>query len=174
MGVTYTTGSASTYTPITSYTAPSSQTSITLNSFTGYTDLEIVLSCNAASTAYHVFFQCNGDTGTNYSYTILGGDGTTAGSTRASSQTSGRITYYAAVRSGSPTIIRMKVMNYANSTTYKTILSRSDRASDGAETIVNLWRGASTAAITSIVLQPYGANFDTGTTVNVYGIKAAG
>lgn len=162
-----------TYTPIASYTAPSAQTSITLNSFSGYTDLEIVMSCNAASTAYHVFFQINGDTGSTYSYTILGGDGTTAGSTRASSQTSGRLTYYAAVRSGSPTIVRLKVMNYANSTTYKSILSRSDRASDGAEAIVNLWRGASTAAITSIVLQPSGANFDTGTTVNVYGITAA-
>ena len=61
-------------------------------------------------------------------------------------------------------------MNYANTTTYKTVLTRSNNASRAVETLVSTWR--STAAINSIEYYASG-NFDTGSTFNLYGITAA-
>jgi hypothetical protein len=66
-------------------------------------------------------------------------------------------------------------MNYSNATTYKTWLSRNNRASasnaPGTEALVGLWR--STSAITELVIGLTGGNFDTGSTFTLYGIKAA-
>ena len=64
-------------------------------------------------------------------------------------------------------------MNYANTTTYKTVLSRDalNNASDGAvEAFVGLWR--STSAINTIQIKPDSGNFNTGT-FSLYGILAA-
>ena len=63
-------------------------------------------------------------------------------------------------------------MNYSNSTTYKTFLTRDGRANEQVETFVNLWR--STSAITRIDLVRDGTNqIKTETTITLYGIKAA-
>jgi hypothetical protein len=68
-------------------------------------------------------------------------------------------------------MLRVNVMNYANSTTYKTTLSRADAANEELTAIVGLWR--STAAITSIkVAADAGINFSTGSTFTLYGIKS--
>ncbi len=64
----------------------------------------------------------------------------------------------------------INVMNYSNTTTYKTILSRSSDLY--TEASVNLWRN--TAAITSIIIGAQGAyTFSAGSTFTLYGIKAA-
>ena len=63
-------------------------------------------------------------------------------------------------------------MNYSNTTTFKTILMRANNAALGVDAIVGLWR--STAAINEIKVFPTGgANFETGSTFSLYGIKAA-
>lgn len=62
-------------------------------------------------------------------------------------------------------------MNYANTTTYKTTITRANVSNTGALTreIVGLW--ASTAAINSITFMY--ATFSVGTIITIYGIKAA-
>jgi hypothetical protein len=66
-------------------------------------------------------------------------------------------------------------MNYSNSTTYKTVLGRSNRASSDTAADVGLWR--STSAITRIDLAMGGSfptnNFASGSTFTLYGIAAA-
>ena len=62
-------------------------------------------------------------------------------------------------------------MNYANTTTYKTNISRSNNASTGVDAIATLWRN--TAAITSVKVYPASGNMATGTIATLYGIKAA-
>jgi hypothetical protein len=65
------------------------------------------------------------------------------------------------------------IMNYSNTTTYKTVLSRGSSANNIAIAYVDLWRN--TAAITSITLTPSSAtNFDAGSTFSLYGINAEG
>jgi hypothetical protein len=61
-------------------------------------------------------------------------------------------------------------MNYANTSTYKTVLTRSNKY-DRVGAIVGLWR--STAAINSITLTAYSNTYAIGSTFTLYGIAAA-
>ena len=66
----------------------------------------------------------------------------------------------------------MHILNYSNSTTFKTMLSRQFGSTHIGWLSCGLWR--STAGITSIVFtDESGGNFTTGFTLTLYGIKAA-
>ena len=63
------------------------------------------------------------------------------------------------------------IMNYSNSTTYKTVLTRGG---DGSILVANVGVYRSTSAITQIQIEPQaGGNFDVGSTFALYGITAA-
>jgi hypothetical protein len=162
---------AKTYEPIATTTLSSAAADITFSSISGaYTDL-ILVATPLCSTASNFTFQFNGDTGTNYSATGVAGNGSTTASWRQTSSTVPYLGYYASTDTTSSSNI-ISIMNYSNSTTYKSFLCRASNANTGVEGIVGLWR--STAAITSIVVKfTGGANFNTGSTFTLYGIKAA-
>jgi len=156
----------STYTPIASVTLSSAQSSVTFSGIPQtYTDLRLVIS-GSQQNLEDVGLQFNGDTASNYSITGMYGNGTTATSTRESSQTRARV---GALGTDIGNSI-FDVMNYANSTTNKTVLNRSNSAGWVAYAKVGLWR--STSAITSIVVLS-GNNFNSGTTFNLYGVANA-
>jgi hypothetical protein len=158
-----------TYEPIFTYTLPSAQASYTFSLIPGtYTDLVLIIT-GTVSTEGSARFQCNGDTSTNYSTTLLFGNGASALTGRAANQNFGAIGRIGTVVSNS--IIHF--MNYSNATTFKTVLSRGNLSNAYVTAQATLWR-ATPAAITSIVLTPENAaNWDTGTTFTLYGIKAA-
>jgi hypothetical protein len=156
-----------TYVALATQTLGSAAASVTFSSISGaYTDLILVFNGTESANQY-VAFQVNSDTGSNYSFTRLYGDGTSAYSSRGSSTTFGRLGI------GDPTNRTLTIthfMNYSNATTYKTVLSRSNADFVGA--VVNLWR--STAAITSITaLTTTADTFSVGSTFTLYGIAAA-
>lgn len=174
MGVTYYTGSASTYIPIATYTTSGSQASYTFSSISGaYTDLVLVANYDSATSGNQSLnMRFNGDTATNYSYTILRGSGAAAQSARDSNES--RI-YCGSSSTGTTNIASnaiIQIQNYSNSTTYKTALIRDNNPDYYVFANVGLWR--STVAITSITLYQSSYNFINGTTFALYGIKAAG
>lgn len=157
----------STYTPIQSQTLGSAQASVTFNSFSGYTDLRLVISASNITGDSGIVARFNGDTGSNYSNTGMYGNGTTATSFRDTSQTRVYVGRFDTTISTSVT----EIQNYANTTTYKTVLSRGNDATLTIAT-VGLWR--STAAISTItILDQSGANFNTGSIFTLYGIAKA-
>ena len=158
----------STYEPIATYSASGSQNTITFNSFSGYTDLRLVISGNTVN--YNTSLRFNSDSGSNYSRTVVRGYSSTADSFRQTSQT---ILAIDASVSQPGQNMTADIFNYSNSTTYKTSLLRSNNATAGLDQGVGLW--SSTAAITSIsVLFQVGTqNYSAGTTFTLYGIKAA-
>jgi hypothetical protein len=162
---------ASTYEPIATQTLGSAASSITFSSIAGtYTDLRLVYSGKVTVTGKDVRVQFNGDTGGNYSYTWLGGNGSSASSGRLAN--SAYIASYALVgSSSSPTTMGIDIMNYSNTTTYKTCLLRNSDAPSEVIAYAGLWR--STAAITSVTMFPNTDQFATGSTFTLYGIKAA-
>lgn len=165
---------ASTYTPIATYTAPSSQTSVSFNTFSGYTDLVLVMSIKAtAAGATDINLNFNSDTSALYSRTIMAGNGSTALSGRASSQTTIQLNNWSTATTGNFNYNAIvNIMNYANTSTYKTVLNRSNNADNGTEALVSLYR--STSAITTMqITSGAGRAFDTGSTFTLYGIKAA-
>jgi hypothetical protein len=161
-----------TYEKIATTTLGSNAANITFSSISSaYTDLVIILN-GAFTTAETIGVQFNSDTGSNYSSTILAGSGSSASSGRNTNQTGltvGTNGYW------TTSIIAnsiLNIQNYSNTTTYKTMLSRSNNASVGLDAIVGLWRN--TAAINAIKLYGFysGHSFITGTTATIYGIKA--
>jgi hypothetical protein len=161
----------STYTPIATTTLGTAANSVTFTSFSGYTDVKLVVnaSYNTAGEDY-TCLQFNSDTGSNYSETPIKGNGTTASSAYAANRAF--IFTQAVAGNGVRFMVECNFMNYANSTTYKTVLSRSNCASRDVTAGVGLWR--STAAITTIKI--YGLSGDTfqiGSTFTLYGILAA-
>jgi hypothetical protein len=166
----------STYSPIATITLGSSAATIDFTSISGsYTDLVLVIS-GVSSSGNNIFTRFNSNTASNYSVTRLSGSGTAALSDRESNQTYMTISNYGwpTTTSGEQNTI-MQIMNYSNATTNKTVLVRSNRASNGVDAIVGLWR--QTAAITSISLSTNGfsgaSGWSAGTTVTLYGIAAA-
>lgn len=165
---------ASTYEPIATQTLGSSAASVTFSSIPStYTDL--ILVTNEKQTGSRASaMQFNSDTGSNYSMTEMYGDGSSTGSTRLSNYA--RI-YYAydvfadTSNFGLNTVTHF--LNYANTSTYKTIITRaSNRNGGGTSAMVGLWR--STAAISTIYLYLDNlSNYAAGSTFTLYGIKAA-
>lgn len=167
MGVTTSTANAgATYVPISTQTLGSATSSVTFSSLGTYTDIVAVI--NGSGAGQDLWLQFNGDTGTNYSMTYVYGDGSTAGSARTSNASAIPIGYMP----NADTLNICQIMNYGNSTTYKTALSRDNRAGGAVGARVGLWRN--TAAITSIVFKlAGGGNFNTGSTFTIYGVKSA-
>ena len=142
-----------------------------------FTDLIIILTARADSSQYNVRLRVGNnsfDTASNYSYTYITGNGTTAASARSSNQISAFLDYNAFAAADNQHNGIYHFMNYSNTTTNKTILSRSNRAASGTDATVVLWR--STSAINQIQLA-LGAvasgNFASGSVATLYGIKAA-
>lgn len=160
---------AVTYTPIATSTLSSASSSVTFSSIPStYTDLVLVLG-GASETGVGLALRFNGDTSTNYSNTYLGGSGTTAISGRATNAVIGRFGNIGTTN----TTATAHIMNYSNTSTYKTTLGRASSVTEYAIAYVSLWR--STSAINSVVVlsDNLSTNFIAGTTFTLYGIQAA-
>ena len=155
-----------TYDKIAAYTAPSAVSSYTFSTIPStYTDLVLVANGSTSTATGNIRIQFNGDTASNYSNTRLLGDGSSASSARNSGAPYSAIGDWGTDRCTLVTSFQ----NYSNATTNKTVLSRS--GSEGfVSAYVAMWR--STAAITSIAIFKTSADFTTGTTFTLYGIKA--
>jgi hypothetical protein len=137
-----------------------------------YTDLVLVANTIIASGS--TFPECslrfNSDTGANYSNTYLLGTGSSAISGRGSNFTYADCGYLSA-NSGNPNTRIINIMDYSNTTTNKTVISRGSSV-NGSQVIAyaNLWRN--TAAITSITVFTQSGNYAIGSTFRLYGIQA--
>lgn len=164
---------AVTYEPIASQTLGSSASSVEFTSISGsFTDLVLVCRTTLNAGGYVHQVQFNSDTGSNYSYTVLWGSGSSAGSTRAGSQSQIFGSYQGVPGSTNPDVTIMHIMSYASTNVHKTLLSSAAGPDFGVDRIVGLWR--STSAITSIKLTPSASKtYSSGSTFSLYGIKAA-
>ncbi len=165
----------STYTPIASVTLSSAQSSVTFSGIPQtYTDLVVVGSIKTGANTYQPILRFNGDSGSNYSSTVIAGSGSAASSNRHTNQNG----IYANPGPGIgtagdfwPWIVQ--VQNYTNTNINKTVLHRFNNAQSYVVAGVGLWRN--TAAITSITLvAEAGSNdFQSGSTFNLYGVANA-
>ena len=157
----------STYEPIATTTTSGGESSVNFTSIPStYTDLFIVASVSA-TTAYEFFMRFNSDSGTNYSVTGLEGNGTAASSFRETNSTRANTGYSSTTN---PNVITINLQNYANTTTYKSYVSRSSAINVLA--YAGIWRN--TAAINAIsFILTTAKTFNAGTVITLYGIKAA-
>jgi hypothetical protein len=160
-----------TYKPIQSVALASDTASITFSGIDqGYTDLVIVSNCkNTTGATYGLLLQYNGDTTSNYSTTLLWGNGSAAVSFRYTTSYNAVFTGWAGSTNFSPIIIN--IQNYANTTTFKSVLNRGNQVSQFVSAVIGLWR--STSAINSVTIVADSGSFTTGSTFTLYGILAA-
>lgn len=136
----------------------------------GYTDLILVANAACTATGQYIALRFNSDSGTNYSDTVLEGNGSSATSNRESNLNRVQMVYQRGTDSTFGTI-QWHIQNYSNSTTYKTVLGRWNFAGDGVTAGVSTWRN--TNAITSITVLTSGT-FVSGSSFTVYGVAAEG
>jgi hypothetical protein len=130
---------------------------------------------NGTTGTYGFGVQFNSDTGANYAYHNLTGDGATAGAGGGTAVTSANpIARYTRNSETAKGVAIFDIHNYASTTQNKTIRSLSGCDMNGAGFIYGgasgLW--LNTAAITSITFLGNG-NWKTGSTFALYGIKGA-
>jgi hypothetical protein len=165
----------STYTPIATTTV-SGASSYTFTSIPStYTDLVLIASGFTSTATTTKLNVGNGsiDTGSNYSWTVLSGTGSAANSYRESSVTFTQNERYANWDATNNANTIIQIMNYANTTTYKTWLSRGNNAAAGVDAIVGLWRSTSAINQIQISCTNAGRTFSSGTVLTLYGIAAA-
>lgn len=163
-----------TYEPIATNTLSVAANTITFNSIPAtYTDLRIIMIGQGNNTA-GIYF--NGSTATNYSTTGLGGDGSSAFSTRQSNSAEISIAYPGyGLGIGQPVLLTVDIFSYTSSAN-KSILSTWSADYNGNGLVsrcVGLWR--STATISSLTLNA-GTGFNTfsaGMVTTLFGIKSA-
>jgi len=166
-----------TYTELLKTTVGTATSSVTLDltGISGYTDLVIVASILPSVSTNQPYIQFNADTGTgttNYSTTSLRGDGSSAASGRHTNQFGWFPVPGPGIgTNGNPEPWLINIMNYANTTTFKSGLSRFNNAASIVSANAHLWR--STAAITSITITMESGNFNTNSTFSLYGIANA-
>jgi hypothetical protein len=155
----------STMTPIATQTLTAAA-SITFSSIPqNYTDLILVINGQSANgSAGYIATTFNGDSTALYSTTRFLSDSV--------NRYSGQTFTIAGTMWGSQGIVTHQIQNYANTTTFKTFLTRDNNAANRTGATVSLYR--STNAITSVGLAcTDGGGFASGSTFTLYGIKAA-
>jgi len=167
---------AKTYEPIATQNGTGSSATITFSSIPSiYTDLILVASFTVASVSANLNLYVNGvNTGGAYSSTRLEGTGSSAISGRSDNVNTIGLDSNIGDDTTAPSIQTLHFMNYSNTTTNKTILSRQAgywSANPGVAARVSLWRN--TAAINSITLTNGAVNFTSASTFTLYGIKGA-
>ena len=164
--------SGPTYTPIATTTLGSAAASYTFTSIPQtYTDLVFVIGGTGDSNGY-LLIQPNSDLSNSYSRTYMIGNGSSATSSRNTNESA----YFVDAGNGSsstPADTVVSILNYSNTTTYKTALVRAySYLAPGSYTGVGLYR--STSAITSLKIQASsGSSLQAGSTFTLYGISAA-
>jgi hypothetical protein len=164
---------AKTYEPISTQTLGTATATVTFSSIPQtYTDLVVIISA-ASSVAQDPFSRVNGDSGTNYAYQAITGNGGSASAQQGATQNAISLNYFG---SDSTTLGEnarvIQFLNYSNTNMYKQIICRGGRGNtDGLAFLINTW--INTAAITSISFHTGSGTYSVGSTFTLYGIKSA-
>lgn len=162
-----------TYEPIATTTLSSAASSITFSSIAStWTDIRLVFTFKAATGTCYYYARLNGTASQNVcGQTVIKGNGSTATSSRLTNNdlyfSNGNAT------TTIPFMEQVDFFNYAGST-YKTMLYAGSGDQNGSGEVR---RGValfpSTSAITSITFYSVSDDFAVGSTMTLYGIKAA-
>lgn len=148
-----------------------SSVTIDLSTYQQYANIKVVVSAARGVTGSggaSLDITLNGDTGSNYSNTLLY---EAPNSIRLSNAT--KFGYLGACGDGSFTLSTLYFMNYSASTMYKPVLGRWGSGTSGeVRASSGVWRTGTNAPITSITMTPPNG-FAAGSTFSVYGIGSA-
>jgi hypothetical protein len=158
-----------TYVALKSTTLASSQTAVEFDSFSGYSDLFLIINALSVSTTNNMDLRFNGDSGSNYARVVITSASGVTGFGQYD-QTAARVTADGIVRNVY-SVHGIHINNYASTAVYKNVLSRANDIDTGVDIVCAYWRNLN--AITSMSLTLTGSNFGVGSKFTLYGIKRA-
>jgi hypothetical protein len=117
----------------------------------------------------------NGDTGNNYNgHALVGANASAAAVNTPSASNIQTLGFFFGLNTSQPNVAIIDCIDYASTTKYKTIRDfHGIQNNAGSTSEVGLTTGAwrSTAAVTSLTLSLSAGNYNTGTTIALYGVK---
>ena len=154
-------------TALATITLGSAQSTVTFSSISGaYRDLMLVVNATNTASATNLRMTINSDSGANYPYVVMEGDGASAVSASSTA-----LTYMlVGVSQTTATMQRIQIMDYSATDKHKSILSRSDYPGGATNAIAARW--TNTSAITNLVVFPGASSFAAGSTFTLYGVSA--
>lgn len=166
-----------TYDLISNTTLTSTSTLVSFSSFSGYTDLVLVIRARAG-TDQNVDVVFNNDQNSNYRLVQMYGDGSGGkGAGNGGSQTRVPIYGLADTSTSALGLAILHIFSYSNSTARKFFLSPSSVNATSAQipfyAIARGFTWDNTSAITTIDCRPRNGSFAIGSSFTLYGITAA-
>lgn len=159
-----------TYDLIASNVLTTNTTSITFSSISAsYRDLVLVIDGAGGNGDFYPRLQFNSDTGANYAWLDMQGNGSSSQSSFGNTETGQQIANGVFFSISNRTQIIANILDYSTTNKHKTSISKSSRANQVTALVGGRW--ANTAAINTIRL--YSANGNslaTDTTIYLYGI----
>jgi hypothetical protein len=134
-----------------------------------YTDLVAVVKANDSNGYLLVRF--NSDSSSLYSRTYLTGNGSSISSSRGTGEAQGYTT--ADTTTNLSNVGLLNIMNYSNTTTFKTFLGRENLPASSVQATIGLYRSTSAISTVSFLSPSATATIAVGSTFTLYGIKAA-
>lgn len=130
----------------------------------------------ATSPPYNTFFRFNADSGSNYARHRLSGDGTSATSGSATSQTYGEFNYHLGSNSTASTYAAtvVDVLDYASTSKNKTVRALGGYDANGsgyAQLMSTVWLNSSNAVTSVTIYTGNLSDFEQYTTFSLYGVK---
>jgi hypothetical protein len=134
-------------------------------------DLVLVVEAVASTGTIDGRIRLNGDTGSNYSWQKMIGNGSGSGSANVQSpDTAIRISDTALGSTTQALTAIIQIMDYSATNKHKTVVSRANNASTGVEAGAGRW--ANTAAVTRVRFYTTTNLLGIGSTLSLYGIVA--
>lgn len=153
-----------TYTLIDSTVLSSSASSVTFSSITqDYRDLVLIIEEKSTAGGVTLSIRFNGDSGANYPWVWMQGDGSSASSTTGSGPFIGYTGF-----SGTPALHIAQIMDYSATDKHKTFLSRQNIAGGRVNALAGRW--SNTSAISSVEIAA--STLASGSTFYLFGIEA--
>ena len=164
-----------TYTLIDSVTLATSASSVTFSAIPQtYGDLVLAVVAKPDATgAKSLRYRINGDTGANYRYVVMYGNGSSASSSSSTGATSITFAIGGATESAGNTQGISQIIGYSETDKHKPILNRgNDVTGTYASVDCSAYRWVNTSAVTSLEISLSSSNLDVGSTFYLYGIEA--
>ena len=159
---------ANTYDKIATTTLSTATADVTFSSFSGYTDLVLVINAKMTGTGNSIYLRFNNDTTSSYHTQALGNNSTARSSNQFGCGLGGYLVGYDA----NQFMIEAHILDYANTTKYKPVVSRYGSAGTQVEILLNSY-GSATAVTSMKVLINAADTFQSGSTFTLYGILRA-
>jgi len=163
-----------TYDLLQSVTLATAASSVTFSSINGsYGDLILVATPLApASNYFNLALRFNSDSGNNYAFVVMSGNGTTNSSGYGSSEDRIRLSRLDLVYSSD--VINQttcQIFDYSANDKYKSTLTRCNTALNYVEALAGIWKNTSAITSIEVFVRSGSGEYAIGSTFNLYGLR---